>query len=148
MLFLCALTASAQSAQHLVVWQKNGQKAYFDLSEEPRTTFENGFLVISTSGFRTEYLRTNVLRYTFEGEFPDGIEMPIGNAKGYRQDGDNISIYGMPEGMIVELYNVAGALLDSRRSNGAQAINFSLAGQQPGAYLVKCGEQTLKFMKR
>lgn len=138
----------AQSAQHLVVWQKDGKKAYFDLTEEPRTTFENGLLVVSTNTFRTEYQRSNVLRYTFEGYFPDDIETPVGNSQGYRQDGDNISIYGMPEGTVVELFDTSGALLGRSTSNGSESINFTLAGRQKGVYLVKCGEQVLKFMKR
>lgn len=145
---LCSLGSWAQSAQHLVVWQKDSQKVYFDLTEEPRTTFENGLLVVSTNSFRTEYQRSNVLRYTFEGYFPDDIETPVGNSQGYRQDGDNIILYGMPEGMVIGLYDVSGALLDKRRSDGSSSIYFTLAGRHVGVYLVKCGEQVLKFMKR
>ena len=31
----------AENSQQLVVWQKNGQKVFYDLPDEPRTTFED-----------------------------------------------------------------------------------------------------------
>ena len=37
----------------LVVWQKNGEKVYFELNEMPETTFENGLPVRRSAPPRT-----------------------------------------------------------------------------------------------
>ena len=56
-LFVWSIGAIAQDAtQRLVVWQKSGEKVYFDLAEEPETTFEGTQLVIKTSKERS-YIR-------------------------------------------------------------------------------------------
>ncbi len=47
----------AQTAtQRLVVWQKSGEKVYFDISELPETTFEDGQLVITTRPARPLFI--------------------------------------------------------------------------------------------
>ena len=62
-----SLSAQNDATQRMVVWQRSGEKVYFDLTEEPETTFENGKLVIKTTKTTVYYLLENVLRYTFEG---------------------------------------------------------------------------------
>ncbi len=51
LLFCFAATAMwAQAAtKRLVLWQKSGEKVYFDLNDMPETTFENGLFVIKTN---------------------------------------------------------------------------------------------------
>ena len=68
LLLVQTIGAWAQEAtQRLVVWQKSGEKVYFDLAEEPETTFEDGKLVITTTKTTVFYQLENVLRYTYEG---------------------------------------------------------------------------------
>ena len=77
MLLLIATLSSLADSQRLVVWQKSGQKVYFDLTEEPETTFEDGNLVIRSSRTTVSYPLTNVLRYTYEG----GTITDVGDVK-------------------------------------------------------------------
>lgn len=133
--------------QTLVLWLKNGQKVYYELSDEPRTTFEHGMLVISSNRIRSEYHLSEVLRYTFEGEFT-GVDAPISDGTGFRQRGDELDIFGLAEGTEAELYSTNGVLLGEQKASGSKSIHFTLANQPAGVYLVKIGEQTLKFMKR
>lgn len=133
--------------QTLVLWLKNGQKVYYELSDEPRTTFEHGMLVISSNRIRSEYHLSEVLRYTFEGEFT-GVDATIADGTGFRQSGDELDIFGFAEGTEAKLYSTNGVLLDEQNASGSKSIHFTLANQPAGVYLVKIGEQTLKFMKR
>lgn len=145
-LFLCALTASAQE-QCLVVWQRNGQKVFYDLEEEPHTTFAPGRLIITTSALRAEYALSDVLRYTYEG-----ITTAIDNSEiggmGFSQRGDEIAIHGTAQGTAAMLYDLYGHLLDSTISDGHTPLHFSLAGRPTGTYIVKLGDQSLKFTKQ
>ena len=143
---LLSLPALAET-QTLVVWQKDGQKVFYSLSDEPRTTFESGKLVITTDKVRVEYSLSDVVRYTYEGCFPEGIEAPV-SGTGFKQRGDDICVYGLPKGTDVKLYSTSGVLLDSQCSDGQNALNFSLAGRPAGTYIVSYGDQSLKFIKR
>lgn len=72
-LLLLAMTIGiwADTQQRLIVWMKNGDKVYFNLVEEPETTFENGLLIIKTTRSTVSYQLENVLRYTYDGDITD-----------------------------------------------------------------------------
>lgn len=137
---------NALAQLRLVVWQKNGEKVYFDLAEEPRTTFEKGLLVITTSRMRTEYQLSNILRYTHDGAATE-ISVPQSAGMGFTQKGDDIEIRCITANKVVQLYNPKGILLETRKTDGKNAINFSLKNLPAGTYIVKVDDQTLKFMK-
>ena len=140
--------AGTWAAPRLVVWQKNGQKVFYDLAEEPHTTFENGLLVITTNNVRVEYQLTNILRYTYEG-VNAGIETPLPDGTGFRQNGDDIGIYGLAPDGTAQLYDLNGRLLESGTAEGNRNnVHFSLRNLPADTYIVKVGEQSLKFMKR
>lgn len=140
--------AGAWAAPRLVVWQKNGQKVFYDLAEEPHTTFENGLLVITTNNVRVEYQLSNILRYTYEG-VNTSIETPLPDGTGFRQNGDDIDVYGLAPDGTAQLYDLNGRLLESGTAEGNRNnVRFSLQNLPAGTYVVKVGDQSLKFMKR
>lgn len=140
--------AGAWAAPRLVVWQKNGQKVFYDLAEEPHTTFENGLLVITTNNVRVEYQLSNILRYTYEG-VNTSIETPLPDGTGFRQNGDDIDVYGLAPDGTAQLYDLNGRLLESGTAEGNRNnVHFSLQNLPTGTYVVKVGDQSLKFMKR
>ena len=145
---LCSLYgATVLAGPRLVVWQKSGKKVFFELAEEPHTTFEQGKLIISTLSMRTEYSQKDVLRYTFEGS-ETSISTPSPTDTGFTQKGDDIYVHGIPSGTVVQLYNLNGILLKDHKADGQSPIHFSLANHPSGTYIVKVGDQALKFMKR
>lgn len=133
--------------QTLVLWLKNGQKVYFELNEEPHTTFENGLLVITTNTMRAEYQRSNVLRYTYEGDQTD-IESTSFNGFGFKQNGNDIYMYGLTQGTVANLYNINGVLLETQKTSGLDKLHFSLHNLPSGTYIINVGDQSLKFIKR
>lgn len=150
MLLLAATVSSLADSQRLVVWQKSGQKVYFDLNEEPETTFEDGNLVIRSSRTMVSYPLTNVLRYTYEG----GTITDVGEAKTrpgevrFMQNADQMAFDGLLEGTILEVYTLDGVKIKTVKAQGGQRTVVSLADQAAGTYVVKAGEATYKFMKR
>lgn len=150
MLFLIAMLMPQDvlaDNQTLVLWLKNGQKVYYELSEEPHTTFENGMLVIATNTVRVEYQRSKVLRYTYEGDRTD-IESTSFNGFGFKQNGDDIYVYGLEQGTAAKLYNINGVLLETQKTNSLNKLHFSLHNLPSGTYIINVGDQNLKFMKR
>lgn len=66
LLVLTTLGVWAQNGKpRLVVWQKSGEKAYFDLDKLPETSFADGILTIKSSMAAISYQLANVLRYTY-----------------------------------------------------------------------------------
>lgn len=150
MLLLIATLSSLADSQRLVVWQKSGQKVYFDLNEEPETTFEDGNLVIRSSRTTVSYPLTNVLRYTYEG----GTITDVGDVKmrpgevRFLQNAEQMAFDGLQDGTILEVYTLDGVKIKTVKAQGGQRTVVSLADQAAGTYVVKAGEATYKFMKR
>ena len=152
-LFLWSVATIAQTTtQRLVVWQKNGAKVYYDLAEEPETTFEDGKLVIKTKSTTVSYQLENLLRYTYEGT--KGTPTAISPAKlrpgetVFRQDADKMSFDGLPEGTVLNVYSLDGKLLQTLTAHGGMQTIISFVGQPAGTYIVKAGDATYKFLKR
>ena len=137
------------TTQRLVVWQKSGEKVYFDLEEQPRTTFEGSQLVITTSKTTVFYQLENVLRYTYEGMVTaiDGPRLKPGEIR-FLQGEDKMSFDGLPDGLDISVYSLDGKLLKTLKSHGGEQTVISLAGYPTGTYIVKVGDATYKFLKR
>lgn len=141
------LGLSTWAAPRLVVWQKNGEKVFYELADEPKTSFEKGKLIIVTDKVRVEYQLSNILRYTYEG-FADAIEETEPTGTGFQQKGNDVRVYGVPKGTDVKLYNASGQLLSTVKADGTSAVHFSLSNKPSGVYIVSFGDESLKFMKR
>lgn len=144
-----ALGWAQNDTQRLVVWLKSGEKVYFDLTEEPRTTFEEGKLVITTSLTTVYYLLENVQRYTHEGSMTN-IEAPTlrPGELVYLQNNDEMAFEGLPDGSVLDLYSTDGRKLNTTRASTGKRTVISLAGFPSGTYILKCGDVTYKFVKR
>ena len=150
LLILTGMGAKAQdTTQRLVVWQKNGEKVYYDLAEEPETTFENGMLVIKTTRTTVYYQLANVLRYTYEGNITDvdGIQLHPGEMR-FMQGKDQMAFDGLPNGQDISVYSLDGKLLKTQTSHSGQQTVISLASYPTGTYIVKVGDATYKFQKQ
>ena len=137
------------TTQRLVVWQKNGEKVYFDLAEEPKTTFRGGLLIITTNLLETSYQLSNIQRYTHEGVDMD-IDAIASTSRDLMvsQSKAGVILRNVPKGTPVRLYDPAGRLLETKTSNGASSIQFSLEGRPHGVYIVNMNDQTFKITKR
>ncbi len=149
LLMFAAVTWAQDVTQRLVVWQKSGEKVYFDLTEEPETTFEDGKLVIKTTRTTVYYQLANVLRYTYEGTMDaiDGPKLKPGEVR-FLQGTDQMAFDGLPDGTTLEVYSLDGKKLFTKQALGGQRTVLSLASHPAGTYIVKVGDTTYKFMKR
>ncbi len=148
-LFATLAMNAQEEVQRLVVWQKSGEKVYFDLTEEPKTTFDDGKLVITTNTVQTSYKLSDIVRYTYEGHMPDINPSSITpNQVIFRQGKDMMSFDGLPEGTRIELYSLDGKMLSTQQASSGKTAVVSLAAQPAGIYIVKVNDATYKFMKR
>ena len=112
------------------------------------TTFSGNKLIIKTSTATVEYPLADILRYTYEG-VETGIEtIESENSVVVRQEPDKLQLTNLKSDTEVYLYNASGRLLDILKSNGTDAVTISIASRPQGMYIVKCGNETIKLMKR
>jgi len=133
--------------QHLVVWLKNGEKVYYQLTEEPKTTFTNGKLMITSSTVNVTYDLPKVIRYTYEGAITH-IGSSTTGKMGFRQNDDGIILDFIPAGKKVSVYNLAGVLLQTLYTDGSPAFQISLKNYPFGVYIINIGEHSIKITKR
>lgn len=140
---LCTVSLNAQT---LVVWQKNGKKAYYSLDERPKTTFTATDLVITTHLVTVNYPLSNVLRYTYETA--TGID-DIHNNKGFSmsEDGSEVILHNVAKGTKVSVYSVDGKLLEQRTSGGETAMTISFLRRRSGVYVVKHDDVSYKIVR-
>ena len=137
------------AGQRMVLLKKDGTKSYYDLHEEPVTTFANGQLVLTTSKTTAYFQLSEIIRYTFEGAFDEiGKAKTRGGETVYHQTRDAMSFDGLPKGTLVELYTSDGRKLSSQHTSGDTTTEVSLADQPRGTYYVKIGDAQYKFEKR
>lgn len=143
------ITKAQDATQRLVLWQKNGEKIFFELSEQPVTTFEDGKLVITTNNTTTYYLIENVVRYTYEGAMT-AIHTPILRPGEiiFRQNNDKMVFDGLTDGTTINVYSIDGKVLFSQKAHKGETTVISFANHPTGTYLVKVNDATYKFIKR
>ena len=149
MLSLTATRAMGDGPQRLVVWLTDGTKVTHDLSDQPETTFQGGALFLKTEKVSVSYPLEKVLRYTYEGSFPDVGVQPIKSGEvRVSQGNDGMRFDGLPAGTPLELYSPDGKLLSMQHAAEGQSSVVSLAGMPTGIYIIKAGEASYKFLKK
>lgn len=138
--------AQDEAKQQLVVWQRDGQKVRFDLSEEPRTTFSKGQMIIKTNRDSVSYQLSDVLRYTYEGPYTEISAAPTHDLT-FSQTAEGTELRNVASGTVVRLYNTAGVLLESKTSDGSP-VRFSLSSRPAGVYIINLDDRSFKISKR
>ncbi|MBR2204471.1 MAG: hypothetical protein IJ914_09850 [Prevotella sp.] len=94
----------------LIVWQKSGEKVYYDLVDDPITTFQGDLLVIQTTKGNISYQRSNVLRYTYDRLGQTGISLQPGDREvEMNREGDAVVFRGLKAGAKISVYGANGA---------------------------------------
>ena len=148
-LMAVASGAWADTQQRLIVWMKNGEKVYFNLVEEPETTFENGKLVIKTTKTTVYYQLENVLRYTYDGDMTDVVGSKLRpNEIRFMQGTDQMAFEGLTDGAQLEIYSLDGVKIGTMLAKEGERTTISFQNRPAGTYIVKVGDATYKFLKR
>lgn len=137
---------SAQT-QRLVVWMKNGEKVFFDLSEQPKTTFEDQDLVITATQISVCYPLSQIVRYTYE--LPTtGIENTNDNITQISMRGDELTFQQLKLGTTIRVYAMDGTLIHAEKAGTDAVTIVSMAKFTSGVYIVKVGDESHKIMIR
>ena len=146
-LFLtCGLVGHAENLT-LVVWQKDGHKVYYQLNEQPKTTFTTNGLVITTHMMEVSYPLSAIQRYTYATTA--GIDKARNNHDvEVSQNGTDVTFTNLKAGSEIRIYGTDGALLDVQSAKENSVSEVSLASYPTGVYILKVNDVTYKIMKK
>lgn len=130
----------------LQIWQSDGQVVSINLNEEPKTTYVDGKLVITTTKTTITYPLEKVKRYTYVSA--EGISTPKTMKAVFSDDGETLTFTGLKPNTTLYLYNVAGQLLRKIDSAQRTKATVSVSGLPVGVYVVKANDVTYKITKR
>lgn len=151
LLLLLAVLFAAFSAKAddwvLQVLLSDGQVVSIKLSEEPRTTYQDGRLVITTNNYSVSYPLESVKRFTYVStdEVIDAIKAIEAT---FSNDGETLTFTSLKPHTKIYLYNVAGQLLKTFDSGNRDKIVISASQYPSGVYVVKVNGGTYKISKR
>lgn len=141
-----SLTAHAAN-RALKVWQADGQVLVINLSDEPRTTYSNGNLMITSKQSSVTLPLERVRRYTYV-DVANGIDELKDVRAAISKNGETLTLTGLKSGTEVMLYNTAGQLLRHLTADGQSSLIVSVATLPTGVYVVKVKDVTYKITKR
>lgn len=147
-LLTIAVTMAAQADDRVLkVWQSDGQVLTISLADEPRTTYSDGNLIITSSKTSVTLPLEKVRRYTYESA-ASGIDETKTVRAAFSRDGETLTLTGLKPGTAVLLYNVAGQLLRTLDSGTQPKVVVSVSNLPAGVYVVKANDVTYKITKR
>ena len=147
-LLTIAITMAAQADDRVLkVWQSDGQVLTISLADEPRTTYSDGNLIITSSKSSVTFPLEKVRRYTYESA-ASGIDESKTVRAAFSRDGETLTLAGLKPGTAIYLYNVAGQLLRTIDSGTQPKVAVSVSNLPVGVYVVKANDVTYKITKR
>lgn len=134
-------------AQTLVIVQHDDSKVFYNLDEEPLTTFTPDDLVIKTQSTTISYPLNTIKQFMYE-KGVTGVEEVSRDGVCISQKDDQIIVTGLPIGKSVSLYSTDGYQIAKQVSDGSQRTILSLSQLPAGVYIVKADNVTYKTTKR
>lgn len=143
---LCLMPAKmlAQS-QTLVLWHADGTTTEVELYTMPRIQMQADKMVITSQGVSQEFVKTDVLRFTYKG-IGTGISQ-VNPKTAYRVDKDRVTFYGISSTDRIGVYTTGGMQIPVRLTDDGNKAILSLSSLPSGVYLVNVNGRTLKFIR-
>ena len=147
LMVLFATSLAKADDKVLQILLSDGQVVSINLNEEPRTTYKDGNLVITTTKNTITYPLEQVKKFTYSS-IATGIEASHQLGVAFSKDGETLTFTGLKPNTKVTLYNVSGQLLKTIDSKDSKKVVVSASQFPFGVYVVKVNGGTYKIMKR
>ncbi len=134
-----SMPIAAQSSDHqLVLTTASGQQVVYPMSENPVFDFMSGKCVVKGDTYEFSDIAKIQADVTV-----DGIEAVTAPPATF--EGGRITVAGT---VAAALYTADGKQLTARGSTADGRTTIDTSSLQPGAYILKMGKQSMKFVKR
>ena len=144
----CLATMAEENKTHLIVWAKDGTKVAYALAEQPKITFTETDLVITSNGVEVNYTLENMARFTYESNDNTAITNLQTDESPFKLNGESLLFPSLKANTTVSIYSLDGTLVFKKtiRQNGEYAL--PLSNLIAGVYMVNVNGLTYKIMKK
>lgn len=148
LLFLSLSTMAENAKTHLVVWAKDGTQVAYALAEQPKITFTETDLIITSNGVEVNYTLENMARFTYESNDNTAITNMQTDESPFKLDGESLLFPALKTNTTVYVYALSGMLVFKKtvRQDGEYAL--PLSDIAAGAYMVNVNGLTYKIVKK
>ena len=136
----------AQNTQKLVVHRISGDKVFFDLNDQPVTTFDDNTLVITTTQTQILFPMDEVGQYTYQG-LAEGIDAAEADGIIIRHAEGQITINGLSNNALVEIYSLNGQRMIAKYAQESQTTVVDISAYPAGVFIMNAGNVSYKFVK-
>lgn len=140
--------ANDKSSRTLVFEMLDGQQVNYVLNEEPRISFADNEVVITTNEqMNVRLLFSNIRKYYFVNTSTGIVGKLAQNKLFVSINNGKIMISNAPENSEVHVYKAEGYEVNTHRVGVDGRVSFSLDGYASGVYVIKIGSFSYKFAK-
>lgn len=140
---------NVESRSHLVIWTRDGAKVAFVLTEQPKVTFENQKVVVTTSKAVAEYEAANMLKMTYVNDLPDNIRQLNGKEEvPFGREGEALTFVPGDRDLHVRVYSLKGFVLQDFVVKRGNPISLPLRSLGEDVSLVNVNGVTYKISLR
>ena len=133
-------------AQTLVLHHADGTTTDVQLLTQPRVTFENDKLLITSTVLNMEYPKEDILRFTYKGKTTTGIAIPKAETE-YSRVGDQLVFRNISTDAQIPIYTVSGIRVPVTISRSANTATLPLSALPSGTFLLSINGKTSKFTR-
>lgn len=130
--------------QTLVLWHANGATTDVDLYTDPKVTFTDTTLLISSTVLDMEYPAEEIVRFTYKDR-ETGIES-LEDVIGYRQEDGCFKFHGLRGH--VAIYRPDGIRIPVRLIVDGDDAILPLSSLPQGTYIIGFNGQSSKFVRK
>lgn len=148
---MCALAFSinifANGINSLVIWKTNGERINILLNENPKVTFTENEMTITTKMNKVSFSATDVIRFTYE-DIPTGINnVAKGNDAMFSIEDEYLNLSNLSQSSLIHIYRTDGTLLSTAKANSNGSAKINIANFASGIYIVKTSVGNFKIHK-
>lgn len=147
-LIFLPLSLASQEKNTFVIYAKDGTKTSYALNEQPKLSFTETHLVITTNGIEVNYDLDNMEKFTYEySESSNVTDLRTDNPI-IKLDGENLLLSALPANSSISIYSSNGTLVFQKDIRQAGKYAFPLSNLEKGVYIIKTNSLTHKILKK
>ena len=139
MVFFASASIQARS---IVVVLADGTEIYYLVDNSPVMKWNDGVITVSTDNYELEGISRF---YVSETDDPTAIETLM-DRQGIEYTANSIVV--LAQDKPVSLFTVDGKAIELRQSTSGAYVSVDTSTLEKGVYIVRIGNQTIKFQKR
>lgn len=133
---------------YVVIWNSDNTNNVYKCADRPTIYPTSENLVLRTNHTEVLYPITEARKFTFgkSEDYESGIKTAETHAL-YEITANMVRISGLKQSTAASIFSTDGKCMMQKKSSKGE-ISFNITGLRNGVYVVKCGTETFKFLKK